>query len=148
MPEKIAIQKNVDQYQATVERAVQAYCRAVISVAKGSEYLKTLQGNTERLQGSLVLVGYDLEGGEDEKMILRAALAIEMLHAYVQCMEQGVDIEQALRAQHEAQIILANLETDEENRSDSRHDHAALGNDMRDQVEDGRNGIGRHLHAQ
>lgn len=108
--------KTAAQYKVDVELEVEHYCQTVTAVARDSEYLKVLRGNTDRLQGCLVLAGYDLEGGEDQRMIKRAALAIELLHAYVTCMEQGIDVEQALRAQHEAQIILANLETDEENR--------------------------------
>lgn len=103
-------------YRQQVEQIVTKYCEAVAPTALGSAYLEVLNQNTERLQGSLVLVGYDLQGGKDVRMIEQAALAVELLHAYVQCMEQGVDQQQALRAQHEAQIILANLEADEENR--------------------------------
>jgi hypothetical protein len=108
--------KTATQYKLLVQDEVNKYCQTVAPIAKDSEYLQVLQGNTERLQGSLVLAGYELLGGEDEQMIVRAALAIELLHAYTRCMEQGVDAERVLRAQHEAQIILANLETDEENR--------------------------------
>jgi|GEM_PF-6019143 len=104
------------EYRQRVEKVAQGYCISVAAAAKGSAYLEVLQSNTERIQGSLVLSGYDLEGGTGHSMIERAALAIEMLHAFVLCMEQDVDAEQALRAQHEAQIILANLETKEENR--------------------------------
>jgi hypothetical protein len=64
----------------------------------------------------LVLMGYEMCGGEHQKMIEKAALAIEMTHAYIQCVERNMDIIQALRAQHEAEIILANLDADIENR--------------------------------
>jgi hypothetical protein len=108
--------RNVVDYQVEVQSEIDQYCKTVTPVAKNSQYLDVLRQNTERLQGSLVLIGYDLQGGTDNKMILRAALAIELFHAYVQCQAQGIDGEQALRAMHEAQIILANLDTDEGNR--------------------------------
>jgi hypothetical protein len=103
-------------YKSEVEAVVQEYCLKVTPAAKGSEYLDVLQKNTERLQGSLVLLGYEMLGGQDSKIIVRAALAIEMLHAYVACLNKNIAIDQALRAAHEAEIILANLETDPTNR--------------------------------
>jgi len=103
---------NWEVYQKQVEAAVIKYCETVTPLAKQSKYLEVLKSNTDRLQGSLVLLGYELCGGEDETMIQRAALAIELCHAYAKCLEQGIDITQALRAQHEAAIIMATLETD------------------------------------
>lgn len=104
------------QYQARVERQIMAYCQGVTPIARNSGYLDILQKNTERLQGALVLLGYELCGGQEPRMIERAALAIELFHAYIQCLEQNTDTPQALRGMHEAEIILANLETDMENR--------------------------------
>lgn len=107
---------SVNEYKKGIQAAVAAYCENVTPAAKGSRYLDVLQENTDRLQGSLVLLGYEICGGEDRKMIERAALAIELFHAYVRCLEQGIDTTQALRAQHEAAIIMATLETDLEYR--------------------------------
>ncbi len=101
-----------DAYQKRVEKTVAAYCETAAPVVKDSQYLEVLQTNTDRIQGSLVLAGYDLCGGSDHKMIDKAALAIELFHAYVQCLALETDTRQALRAQHEAEIILANLEVD------------------------------------
>lgn len=103
-------------YVRQVQDAVTQYCDTVTSFAQGSHYIKVLRANTNRLQGSLVLVGYEICGGKDEKMIIRAALAIELCRAYVKCLEQGIDVTQALRAQHEAAIIMATLEADPEYR--------------------------------
>lgn len=107
--------KGIVTYRRQVQEAVNQYCTRVTPVARSSKYLGVLQENQERLQGSLVLLGYELLDGADRTMIIRAALAIELFHAYICCIEQGIDTEQALRAQHEAEIILANLETDPEN---------------------------------
>ena len=107
---------NITKLREQVETAISEYCEIVAPAAKGSEYLRQLQANTDRIQGMLVVVGYDALGGQDTKMILRAALAIEMLHAYVQCLDNDTDVDQALRAAHEALIILANLDTDEVDR--------------------------------
>lgn len=79
-------------------------------------YKTRLLANAEHVQGELVLLGYELCGGTDEKMITRAAQAIEMLHAAVACLDDGVDEAVARQALHQAEIILANLDTDAENK--------------------------------
>lgn len=79
-------------------------------------YTTRLRANPEHLQGELVLLGYDLCGGTDTMMIIRAAQAIEMLHAAVACLDAGEDEAQARQALHQAEIILANLDTDPENK--------------------------------
>ena len=79
-------------------------------------YKKRLRDNTHRIQGELVLMGYQLCGGTDIKMIARAGQAIEMLHAAVACLDAGEDEAQARQALHQAEIILANLDTDPENK--------------------------------
>lgn len=107
---------STNQYKQRVTGVVAKYCQNVTPAARGSKYIAILQENAYRLQGSLVLLGYEMCGGKDVKMIERAALAIELFHAYVQCLEQGIDITQALRAQHEAAIIMATLETNPEYR--------------------------------
>lgn len=79
-------------------------------------YKTHLSENTEHIQGELVILGYELCGGSDKKMIARAAQAIEMLHAAVLCLNEGEDETQARQALHQAEIILANLDTDAENK--------------------------------
>ncbi len=106
----------IKQYSHIVEVCVAKYCKNVTPAAQNSTYLKLLRDNPTRLQGSLVLLGYELCGGKDLKMIEKAALAIELSHTYVRCLEQGIDTTQALRGQHEATIIMATLETDPEYR--------------------------------
>ena len=107
---------NYRDYQAQVESAVEIYVGTVSPLVAKSQYLAALKQNTERIQGSLVLFGYELEGGKDTAILARAALAIELFHAYVQCMNRGIDTDQALRAAHEAEIILANIEAPAEDR--------------------------------
>jgi hypothetical protein len=103
-------------YAEIAEEAVQGYIKASAKIMQDSQFVDILRANTDRVQGRLVLFGYELEGGTDTAMIQRAALAIELLRAYVQSMEQGVASDQALRAMHEAEILLANLEADPEYR--------------------------------
>jgi geranylgeranyl pyrophosphate synthase len=106
----------VSGYSQKINELIQAYCDKIHPSAHESEYKNVLESNIGNLQGVLVFVGYELCGGTNTKMIEQAALAIELFHAYLQCIDQGIDTTQALRAQHEAEIILANLDADSENR--------------------------------
>lgn len=46
-------------------------------------YLDILSRGGKRIRGALVHVGYEMAGGKNEKMILEAARAVEMIHAYI-----------------------------------------------------------------
>jgi geranylgeranyl diphosphate synthase, type I len=46
-------------------------------------YLDVLERGGKRIRGALVILGYEMLGGKDTAMILQAARAIEMLHAYI-----------------------------------------------------------------
>ena len=87
-----------------------------ITELQESAYTKVLRTNSDRIQGRLVLLGYLLCGGADTQMIARAAQAIEMLHAAVTCLEAGDDEADARQTMHQAEIILANLNTDADNK--------------------------------
>lgn len=46
-------------------------------------YLQILSRGGKRLRGALTILGYEMCGGMDASMIIRAARAVEMLHAYL-----------------------------------------------------------------
>jgi len=77
-------------------------------------FLRMLVDDEKRHCGTLVMVGYDMEGGTNTKMILEAAKALEMLHAYVLLTDGDTDIDAALSGLHAAEMILANLDCDAE----------------------------------
>lgn len=61
-----------------------------------------------RWPGVLTVVGYQMCGGDDQKMILQAARAMEMCHIYVQLF--AAQPLAATLGNHAAQTILANLD--------------------------------------
>lgn len=75
-------------------------------------FLRMLVDDEKRHCGRLVMVGYDMEGGTNTKMILEAAKALEMLHVYVLLTDGDTDIDAALSGLHAAEMILANLDCD------------------------------------
>lgn len=46
-------------------------------------YLEILNRGGKRIRGALVLMAYEMLGGQDQKMITQAARAVEMIHAYI-----------------------------------------------------------------
>lgn len=46
-------------------------------------YLDVLNRGGKRIRGALTMVGYEMSGGQNQTMIVQAARAIEMLHAYI-----------------------------------------------------------------
>jgi len=83
-------------------------------VAEIEQFLHTLLAQ-EHLGGALVLIGYEMEGGKDDAMIIRAARAVEMFHAVVTMQRNRDAAQNATEAgERAAQLILMNLEVDAE----------------------------------
>lgn len=53
------------------------------SALVANAYTEILQRGGKRIRGVLTLVGYEMCGGTDQEMIIKAARAIEMMHAYM-----------------------------------------------------------------
>lgn len=54
-------------------------------------YLEILARGGKRIRGALAMAGYEMMGGKNEKMILVAARALEMIHAYLLIMDDIQD---------------------------------------------------------
>ncbi len=83
-------------------------------VAEIEQFLQTVL-TQKHLGGALVLVGYEMEGGTGDDMIIRAARAVEMFHAVITMQRDRRAAQNATEAgERAAQLILANLEVDAE----------------------------------
>lgn len=75
------IEQDLEQYSKYInDTAAQQYGDSGKLITRS--FTDFLQRPAKRLRGSLVMIGYELCGGKDTKMIIQAARAIEMLHAY------------------------------------------------------------------
>lgn len=81
-------------------------------------FLSILGRGGKRLRGSLVMVGYEMSGGTNQNMILQAARAIEMLHAYILIIDDIQDRSAIRRGGPSAHTMLA----------DHHRSHHLLGN--------------------
>jgi len=121
--EKARYRRAREDFEKTVAEDLAMYARQLrgtteqqygsIVAAEIEQFLHQLLSQ-DLLPGMLVLIGYALEDGHDQKMIVRAARAVAMFHAAV-ILQDDPKLQNAARAgEHAAQIILANLEVDGE----------------------------------
>lgn len=70
-------------------------------------YLDMLGRGGKRLRGALTMLAYQMSGGTDAHMILQAARAVEMMHAYILIIDDIQDRSPARRGGPTAHISLA-----------------------------------------
>ncbi len=79
---KARIDSDIDKYCIQVnERTLQTYGEH--SQIVSNAYTELLKRGGKRIRGMLTMVGYEMCGGTDKQMIVQAARAIEMMHAYM-----------------------------------------------------------------
>lgn len=80
-----------------------------------------LRRGGKRIRGALTMVSYELFGGENKEMILEAALAIEILQAYILMMDDIQDRSEIRRGGPTAHIILKDYHQKHHLRDDPLH---------------------------
>lgn len=84
-------------------------------------FLDMLDRGGKRLRGALVMVGYEMCGGRDRTMIVRAATAIEMLHTYWLVIDDIQDRSTKRRGKPTVHQMLADYHRKEGLRGDADH---------------------------
>lgn len=105
-----------------------AYIRKVTSEQYGpyaelevNAFLDMLGRGGKRIRGALVMVGYDMCGGRDQAMIVQAARAIEMLHAYLLICDDIQDRSAVRRGKPSVHEMLATYHRQHHLRGDAQH---------------------------
>ena len=80
-----------------------------------------LRRGGKRIRGALTMVGYELFGGKDKAMILEAALAIEILQAYILMIDDIQDRSETRRGGPTAHIMLRDYHQKHHLRDDPLH---------------------------
>lgn len=75
----------------------------------------------KRLRGILVLIGFQMAGGKDYKIVLPAARAIEILHAYMLIIDDIQDRSTLRRGKPAAHELLAQYHHDQNLKGDANH---------------------------
>jgi len=75
----------------------------------------------KRIRGALTILGYEMFGGKDSKMIVDAAMAIEMLQSYLLIMDDIQDRSETRRGGQSAHRMLQDYHKKNYLRGDSKH---------------------------
>lgn len=84
-------------------------------------FLSILERGGKRIRGALTMLGYEMSGGKDQKMIVQAARAIEMMQAYILIMDDIQDRSLMRRGGPAAHIMLADHHEKHELAGDPSH---------------------------
>lgn len=126
----------LDEYKQRIDADVEQYAgqtRAFVSLAHGQDaavvtdaFLEILCRGGKRLRGALVLLGYHLAGGVDEKQALLLARAIEVTHAYILIIDDIQDRSDLRRGGPTAHMALARRFGATQSVADAAHTGVAL----------------------
>lgn len=117
---KKLLDEAIDIYSKSIEKSTLKSYGAHSRVAADA-YLQILRRGGKRIRGSLAIVGYQMCGGRDMDMIVRAGMALEMIHAYVLIMDDMQDRSLSRRGGPSAHAGLAQYHKDHHLAGDSEH---------------------------
>lgn len=80
---KQAIDADIAAYADYIWQVTSTQYGSVVAEVETKLFLDMLGRGGKRIRGALVFAGYEMCGGTNQKMIVQAARAIEMLHAYM-----------------------------------------------------------------
>lgn len=84
-------------------------------------FLSILARGGKRIRGALVMHGYAMSGGKDQAMIVQAARAVEMIHAYILMIDDIQDRSLVRRGGPAAHVQLAEYHKQHDWAGDSAH---------------------------
>lgn len=103
---KSRIDTDIEQYSKKIQKStLQSF--GVNSRVALDAYLEILGRGGKRIRGALVMAGYEIAGGTDNRMILQAARAVELIHAYLLVIDDINDRSPIRRGGLPAHLILS-----------------------------------------
>jgi geranylgeranyl diphosphate synthase type I len=117
---KKLLDQDIAEYSQQVKKStLQNYGRN--SRIATDAYLEILSRGGKRIRGALCMLGYEMSGGRDTQMIIKAARALEMLHAYILIIDDIQDRSAVRRDGPTAHILLADYHKKHELAGDADH---------------------------
>jgi len=120
-PYKRVIDEDIAAYALEMRTTTKAQYGQSVLDAETDIFLDMLARGGKRLRGALTMVGYEMCGGTNRAMIVQAARAIEMLHAYILIIDDIQDRSTLRRGKATAHEMLAAYHKKHGLRGDSRH---------------------------
>jgi len=110
-------QAKLAQYKKLIDDDIAAYSKQIRQMTlqqyganarlEIDAFLDILARGGKRIRGGLVMMGYEMSGGSNQKMIIEAARAIEMMHAYILIIDDIQDRSATRRGGPAAHKMLA-----------------------------------------
>ncbi len=117
---KKLIDEDIDTYAKQVKKStLQQY--GEYSRLATDAYLSILQRGGKRIRGALTIIGYEMSGGENRDMILQAARAVEMIHAYILIIDDINDRSPVRRGGPAAHKLLSDFYVKQQLGNDAAH---------------------------
>ncbi len=118
---KQTIDDDIAAYATEVRALTRRQYGQVVAETEADVFLDILARGGKRIRGVLVIVGYEMCGGTDRKMIVQAARAIEMLHAYILIIDDIQDRASVRRGEPSAHELLTAYHKQHKLKGDSVH---------------------------
>ncbi len=128
--EKIANYKNIIDEDITVysrnirQTTLQQY--GAYARLESDAFLSILERGGKRIRGALTMLGYEMMGGADQAMIIQAARAVEMIHAYILIVDDFQDRSILRRGDKTAHVSLQDYHSKHGLAGDSAHFGASI----------------------
>lgn len=124
--------KKLAQYKQAIDDDITAYTDRVrsssleqfgplVREAEVDIFLDILNRPSKRIRGALVMAGYEMHGGTSQAMIIEAARAIEMLHAYILIVDDIQDRSNLRRGKPTAHKLLEDYHHKHNFKGDAYH---------------------------
>lgn len=117
---KQRIDADIASYAEIARESTQQNYTAYSEIATDA-YLSILERGGKRIRGALTMVGYQMMGGTDQQMILEAARAVEMMHAYILIIDDIQDRSVTRRGGPTAHVMLADYHKKHNLAGDAEH---------------------------
>lgn len=123
--------KVLAKYKTLIDSDIEKYCEEILSetyeqfgefaAEPVKAYCELLSRGGKRVRGILTMVSYYMLGGKDDEVALKAARAIEMLHAYILMVDDIQDRSDTRRGGPTAHKILEDYHKSRKFKDDSEH---------------------------
>jgi geranylgeranyl diphosphate synthase type I len=128
--------EQLEHYKRMIDADIAAYSDDVRKTAREQygvhgalvtdAFLDLLNRGGKRIRGSLVMIGYAMCGGRDQQMIVRAARALEIIHAHLLIIDDIQDRSKLRRGRPTVHEMLAAYHKKQTLRGDSVHTGTSL----------------------
>ena len=118
---KQAIDDDIAKYAKYVRTSTREQYGARVADTETDVFLDMLARGGKRIRGSLVMAGYEMCGGTNRAMIVQAARAIEMLHAYMLIIDDIQDRSDLRRSKPSAHKMIEEYHRKQGFKGDAAH---------------------------